>query len=839
MKAKSGTQRLSSGSTNARLMALLVTTLVVSLVLMGAAGNLMAKTTVAATNYSQHTLSQDYRGSGFNSESLTSNIAGMTDVLSVAWNGSYWLIGGYGTKTLIKYDGVSTYTDLTSNIAGMSSVGSLAWNGSYWLIGGGGGTSTKTLIKYDGVSTYTDLTSNISGMTDVYSAVWNGSYWLIGSFGTKTLVKYDGVSTYTDLTSNIAGMTNVYSAAWNGSYWLIGGGDSDWLGGGTSTKTLIKYDGVSTYTDLSYSRSDVHDLVWNGSYWLIREGIFYETYLTKYDGSSYTDLSKISGMNSVGCVAWNGSYWLIGGSGSETLYTLTETGILAPTVTTVVPSSGPPGTEVTVTGSGFGNSQGVGEKGRSTNSASYVSFNGVAATEYVSWSDTRIVCKVPNGATPGPVTVVVNGQSSNVDRVFTVSYPTWYLAEGTTAWGFDCYVTIENPNDTEVKADITYMTGSGSVPGGTIPLPAKSQATVFPKDKLGSQDFSTKVTCTEGKSIAVDRTMTWTGTGAASEEAHSSVGVTSPEKTWYLPEGSSAWGFECWLLIQNPGDSQANCSVTYMIEGEGPRTFDKQVPAHSRATYDMSKDIGSKDASIKVESDVPVIPERAMYRNNRREGHDSIGTTTPAQDYYLAEGATGYNVGYITYVLVQNPAASATDITITYLTGSGQVAGPSFAMPANSRKTIKVNDTLPPNSDVSTHVKGSAPIIAERAMYWNNGTGEACHDSIGMASPHKTFYLPDGQTLEGRETWTLVQNPNGSEVTVDITYMTPTGTGNVTKTEAIPANSRKTFNMAIHSGINGRASIMVSSKGLPIMVERAMYWNNRGAGTDTIGGYGD
>ena len=35
------------------------------------------------------------------------------------------------------------------------------------------------------------------------------------------------------------------------------------------------------------------------------------------------------------------------------------------------------------------------------------------------------------------------------------------------------------------------------------------------------------------------------------------------------------------------------------------------------------------------------------------------------------------------------------------------------------------------------------------------------------------------------------------------------------------------------------ASIMVTSKtaGKKIMVERSMYWNNRGAGTDTIGGY--
>ena len=53
------------------------------------------------------------------------------------------------------------------------------------------------------------------------------------------------------------------------------------------------------------------------------------------------------------------------------------------------------------------------------------------------------------------------------------------------------------------------------------------------------------------------------------------------------------------------------------------------MPANSRATFDMSKDIGNKDASIKVESDLPVIPERAMYRNNRREGHDSIGMSSP------------------------------------------------------------------------------------------------------------------------------------------------------------------------------------------------------------------
>ncbi len=421
----------------------------------------------------------------------------------------------------------------------------------------------------------------------------------------------------------------------------------------------------------------------------------------------------------------------------------------------------------------------------------------------------------------------------------TVTCPTWYLAEGTTAWGFSTYISIENPNNQALTASVTYNTDNGAKPGPDVPLPPMSQTTVNPETVVPEQDFSTVVTCKEGKSIAVDRTMSWTGTGAASPEAHSSIGVTATAKTWYLPEGSSKWGFETWLLIQNPNAAPATCTVTYMIEGESPRNFTKTVPASSRKSFNMVDDIGEKDASIKVVSTVPVIPERAMYRNNRREGHDSIGTTAPAADYYLAEGTTAW--GFTTYVLVQNPQATPTDVTITYMTPSGPKPQAAFSMPANSRRTIRVNDIADVNNtDLSTRVHGSQPIIAERAMYWDNGTGEACHDSIGMASSHTTFYLPDGETSNGRETWTLVQNPNNTDVSVQISYLTPNGQGNVTFAETVPANSRKTYSM-VDKGIGGRAAVRVTSKtsGKRIMVERAMYWNSRGVGTDTVGGYAD
>ena len=528
----------------------------------------------------------------------------------------------------------------------------------------------------------------------------------------------------------------------------------------------------------------------------------------------------------------------------------------APTVTSITANSGTNDGPVGITnlaGTGFDTVFGV-QSVRLMKTGQ----TDITATTVNVASSTKITCDFNlSGAAVGAWDVWVqnaDGQSGTLAGGFTVTEAppppppvptTWYLAEGSTAWGYSCYISIENPNNEQVNADITYMTtDAGAVSGGTVTLPANSQTTVNPADTLGARDFSTRVECKEGKTIAVDRTMSWppkdAGAGVAGD-GHCSIGITAPAKTWYLAEGSSEWGFECWLLIQNPNAGEATCQVTYMIEGADPVTVEKKIPANSRETYNMANDIGAADSSIKVTADVPVIPERAMYRYSRQEGHDSIGTTAPATDYYLAEGTSAW--GFTTYVLIQNPQGTATDVNVTYLTNSGPVAHPAnpINMPANSRDTIRVNDFLP-NSDFSTKVSGSQPIIAERAMYWGAGTelGEAAHDSIGMAEPHTTFYLPDGQTSEGYETYTLVANPNDSAVTVQITYLTPDGAGNVTFTESIGANSRMTYSMG-DAGINGRAAVLVTSKtaGKKIMVERAMYWNNRGAGTDTIGGYSD
>ncbi len=472
------------------------------------------------------------------------------------------------------------------------------------------------------------------------------------------------------------------------------------------------------------------------------------------------------------------------------------------------------------------------------------------ARQHVAYGDTAAIDLLPDTGYH-PASIVDNGShvaatnpyfidDTKENHHVTVAYsydqsPTYYLAEGSTDHGFSSYISIENPNTGALNAKLIYMLSDGSRRSRTVGLPGLSQVTVNPAETIGAADFSTQVTCLQGKTISVDRTMTWTGPGAPSPEAHNSVGVSSPETTWYLPEGCSGYGFETWTLVVNPNNASTNVTLTYMIEGVGPRQFNRVVPAHARATYSMQADIGKQNASIEVASSLPIVAERSMYRYNRREGSDSIGASEPARTFYLAEGSTAW--GFTTYVLVQNPDAGKATVTLTCMTATGPRTLAPFTMAPGTRQTVLMNSLIP-NTDFSTRVSSNVPIIAERAMYWGGGTplGEACHDSIGLDSPHGDFFLPDGQTSDGWETYTLVQNPNNTDVKVMVSYLLSDGTTSGSFITTVPADSRSTFNMGSQLP-SGRASIAVSclTPGKQILAERSMYGNNRGIGTDTIG----
>ena len=313
---------------------------------------------------------------------------------------------------------------------------------------------------------------------------------------------------------------------------------------------------------------------------------------------------------------------------------------------------------------------------------------------------------------------------------------------------------------------------------------------------------------------------------------HDSVGVSSPSKTWYLPEGCTDGGFETWVLVQNPDPSlTAHVNLEFMTSKGAVNGPAVDLGPNSRTTFNVSNWVPADyNVSTMVTSNVGVVAERSVYARQRTVGTDSIGASEPANKWYLAEGCT--NGGFETWVLVQNPNPQPAHVSLTFMTDTGPVKGPSAVVPASSRMTFNVADTVPGRWSVSTEVASDKPVVAERSEYWANRTADG-HDSIGVSAPSKAWYLAEGCTNGGFETWVLVQNPNPTPASVTLTYMTDLGSV-PGPTATIPANSRKTFNVADYVPSTWSVSTQVTSA-QPVIAERSMYGNNRQWGTDSIG----
>ncbi len=488
-----------------------------------------------------------------------------------------------------------------------------------------------------------------------------------------------------------------------------------------------------------------------------------------------------------------------------------------PQINNVLPTRGPVGTPVTIAGNNFLD-QGPFSK---------VTFNGTTA-QVVVWRASVIEVLVPAGAASGPVVVTTaSGDSNGVS--FEVVYnpaPTsvWYLAEGSTAYGFDTYIMLQNttPNDATVR--VSYNTNLGNVPRPqAVGVPASSRVTLHVNDELPGLDFST--TLQSSQPIVVERAMYWNNRIEGTE----SIGVTQPGKTWYLAEGYTDGGYQTYVLVQNPGTTGANVNVTYMTSRGVVKKQPFWLAAGRRFTIDVNKDCPTSEVSTQVDADLDVICERSMYWDNKRGGHDTIGVTKGSKAWYLAEGSTAW--GYKTYLLIQNPGAKWATVDVTYNTAAGPQIKPTFMMEPQSRFTIFVNNDVI-NNDTSIKVASDQELIAERSMYWDNGTGKAGHETVGVPAPSTSVFLAEGSTAWGFDTYICIQNPNDRKVAVTLTFMTNKGMA-AGPTLYIDAGSRTTAHLN-EMIPNTDVSTKVQCD-LPIMAERAMYWNSKGGGHSSIG----
>ncbi len=406
----------------------------------------------------------------------------------------------------------------------------------------------------------------------------------------------------------------------------------------------------------------------------------------------------------------------------------------------------------------------------------------------------------------------------------------WYFAEGYTGAGFEEYLCILNPSSAPTHATLTYMPEGAANIVREIDIPGMSRYTVNVNNDAGG---GLNVSCLlEADSEVVAERAMYFAYGGLWTGGHCVMGAKSAEETLYFAEGYTGPGFEEWLTVQNPGDSAADVTLTYMMSNGNNHQVSHTVPAHSRYTVMVNRDCPEAgDVSIRLESTQPVIAERPMYFEYGglwTGGHCVMGARSAEETLYFAEGYTG--PGFEEWLTVQNPGDSAADVTLTYMMSNGNNHQVSHTVPAHSRYTVMVNRDCPEAGDVSIRLESSQPVIAERPMYFNyRGAWTGGHCVMGAEAVDLNWYLAEGYTGPGFEEWITILNPDPGPAGVEVTlvYILKGSGATVTRKHTLQPSSRYTIFVNQDLGEGQEASAMVISK-TPVLVERPMYFDQHG-----------
>ena len=265
------------------------------------------------------------------------------------WNGSQWLISGWGTNS--GPHGSNPYIYLNDGrdqvVAGTLTQydSEASWHGgdifaaSYgkgsWLLSGLGSDALPnskraanhmSLATFDGYH-FQDLSGMVPRQKDaiLYANSWNGQYWLVGGgyLRFRVLFTFDGVK-ITDLTSQLDEQVTysgaIQTISWNGAYWLVGGID-----------LLAKFDGKN-FVDLTsklrtaLGRSfTVNSIAWDGHEWMLAGGtpvaqlLPNKAWVATYSSFGFSDLtrllpSRLSNQSStILTITYAHSSWILGG----------------------------------------------------------------------------------------------------------------------------------------------------------------------------------------------------------------------------------------------------------------------------------------------------------------------------------------------------------------------------------------------------------------------------------------------------------------------------------------------------------------------------------------------
>lgn len=400
---------------------------------------------------------------------------------------------------------------------------------------------------------------------------------------------------------------------------------------------------------------------------------------------------------------------------------------------------------------------------------------------------------------------------------------TWFFAEGSTQPPFDTWFLIQNLNAQPVSVTFTFFLQPTGTTGLTVVVGPTSRFSVFANQVIPNQAFSTRID--SSLPVFAERAM------YVSFDGDAVTGIRGPSNLWLFAEGSTQSPFQTWLLLQNPNNAPTAATVTYLLETGQTVIQPLTLPANSRTSIFVNQVLPNAAFSSRVQSDLPIVAERALYRFPGNAATAKAGVTAPAASWFFSEGRTSFRgLRADTFLLLQNPNNTPVTATVTLFGTDGRVVTFPVSLLPTSRRTIFLNPIF--SGSFGIRVDATAGIIAERSIFFGTEPLGA-YSTTGATALANGWSFAEGETRAPFDEVITILNPQAASMGVRIDFQLATGQV-ITRSFTVAPNSK--LEVPVDSILTGANSARITTT-LPAVAERTMYMFKLGriGATDVVG----
>ncbi|GAC1467369.1 MAG: hypothetical protein NVS2B16_17260 [Chloroflexota bacterium] len=480
-----------------------------------------------------------------------------------------------------------------------------------------------------------------------------------------------------------------------------------------------------------------------------------------------------------------------------------------------VPTTGAPGTPLTINGFGFepGATVALSIHGQRV-SATTANGNGQFSTRAI----------IPHGLASGTYHIMAvsnSGRTASNPLVVNRNVAThFYFASFYTGSGYHEYLALLNPTAINARVTIGYLLGNGAPHTKTITVSAHSRATEDVNADLGPHVSAGAVVAADVPIVA-ERLVYHGSDGAVVP------GALAPSTTWYFANGNTSHGYREYLAIENPNTGGVRVGITFFPAHSRAFTIDRTMAPTSRTTVKVKSFVPRDAVGVRVTSNGPIVVNRTIF--NRHGMTSKIGVRSPHRTWYFAAGPRDGRAR--NWIAVTNPLNRRSYVTLRTYGPFGRELGVARGWLRPHARAGYLINRIAHQPDVSVVLTASTQVVAEQTTYVGR-MADASTDTFGVPAARTwSFAAVNTLTSGGQADVLNLFNPNLVPVPIVVQFMS--GTGSVAQRTYVvgPLNHQRVDVGSVEP--NAQLGIVAASSDPFIALNQGFFNNHLGSVTST------